>query len=175
MLKTIDKYLTHAENLINGFLILAGVLVLFVNVIARGVFHAASSWAEEAIRYSIIWVTFFGGSQCAKMGNHVGIDLVIQLMPKKAQKYFNAIGQFIAAIFCAACIYAGWQATNLVLGTMQRSPAMLLPMWIVYISIPLGCLLMTIRFTVAGVRTLSDKSGGSLLTDESGNIDMNKL
>ena len=34
---------------------------------------------------------------------------------------------------------------------------------------------MTIRFTVAGVRTLSDKSGGSLLTDESGNIDMNKL
>ena len=58
---------------------------------------------------------------------------------------------------------------------MQRSPAMLLPMWIVYISIPLGCLLMTIRFTVAGVRTLSDKSGGSLLTDESGNIDMNKL
>lgn len=58
MLNKLEKGLTHAENAVNGFLILAGVLVLFVNIIARAVFHNASSWAEEAIRYSIIWVTF---------------------------------------------------------------------------------------------------------------------
>lgn len=82
MLNKLEKGLTHAENAVNGFLILAGVLVLFVNIIARAVFHNASSWAEEAIRYAIIWVTFFGGSQCAKAGNHVGIDLVIQVLPQ---------------------------------------------------------------------------------------------
>lgn len=85
MLNKLEKGLTHAENAVNGFLILAGVLVLFVNIIARAVFHNASSWAEEAIRYAIIWVTFFGGSQCAKAGNHVGIDLVIQVLPQNIQ------------------------------------------------------------------------------------------
>lgn len=88
MLNKLEKGLTHAENAVNGFLILAGVLVLFVNIIARAVFHNASSWAEEAIRYSIIWVTFFGGSQCAKAGNHVGIDLVIQVLPQNIQHIF---------------------------------------------------------------------------------------
>lgn len=174
MLKTIDKYLSYAENVINGTLILGGVIVLFWNIIMRA-FHAASSWAEEAIRYSIIWVTFLGSSQCAKLGNHVGIDLVVQMMPEKVQRYFNALSQFIAAIFVAACVYAGWQAMDLVITTSQKSIAMQMPMWIVYICVPLGCALMAIRFVVAGIGFLLNKNSGSLLADEEGNIDLNKL
>ena len=122
MLNKLEKGLTHAENAVNGFLILAGVLVLFVNIIARAVFHNASSWAEEAIRYAI-----------------------------------------------------GWEATQLVIQTSQKSIAMLMPMWIVYISVPLGCLLMAIRFLVAGINYLRNTNNSSLILDEEGNVDLNKL
>lgn len=174
MLNKLEKGLTHAENAVNGFLILAGVLVLFVNIIAR-VFHNASSWAEEAIRYAIIWVTFFGGSQCAKAGNHVGIDLVIQVLPQNIQHIFYALAQFVAAIFCGFCTWAGWEATQLVIQTSQKSIAMLMTMWIVYISVPLGCLLMAIRFLVAGINYLRNTNNSSLILDEEGNVDLNKL
>lgn len=113
MLNKLEKGLTHAENAVNGFLILAGVLVLFVNIIARAVFHNASSWAEEAIRYAIIWVTFFGGSQCAKAGNHVGIDLVIQVLPQNIQHIFYALAQFVAAIFCGFCTWPAGKQRSL--------------------------------------------------------------
>lgn len=175
MLKKLEKVLDTGENAITGTLMIACILVLFVNVIARKFFSAASTWAEEAIRYAIIWVTFLGCSQCAKTGTHVGIDLLIQAMPQKLQRYFNALAQFLAAVFTAVCTYAGWQALQLILTTGQRSPAILMPMWIVYFSIPLGFLLTTIRFIVAGINILRDKGSGGMLTDEEGNVDMSRM
>lgn len=176
MLKKIDKVISLGENSLTGLMMLLSVVVLFVNVMMRYFFHAASSWVEEALRYACIWVTFIGGSQCVKKGTHVGVDLVVQLMPAKIQKYFVALGQFIAAIFTGMCVYAGYNATMLVVEMNQKSPAMLMPMWIVYISIPLGCLLMCIRFIISGLEALLDSgSGASAITDESGNIDMSKL
>ena len=175
MYKTIEKVLDMGENFVNGTLMIACIVVLFVNVFARYLFSAASTWAEEAIRYAIAWVTFLGCSQCAKTGTHVGIDIFIQLMPEKSHRYFNALAQFIGAAFTAVCTYAGWQMTELVITTGQRSPAILLPMWIVYFSIPLGFALTTIRFIAAGVRILLNKGSGSMLTDEEGNVDMSRM
>ena len=53
MLNKIDKVLTHVENAITGSLFIASLLVLGWNIIMRKVFHNASTWAEEAIRYAI--------------------------------------------------------------------------------------------------------------------------
>ena len=63
----------------------------------------------------------------------------------------------------------------LVIQTSQKSIAMLMPMWIVYISVPLGCLLMAIRFLVAGINYLRNTNNSSLILDEEGNVDLNKL
>lgn len=175
MLKKAEKYVTCAENFVNGILIFVGIVVLFINIMMRYFFSAASTWVEEALRYSIIWVTFLGGSQCAKLGTHVGIDLMIQVMPKGIQRYFNGLAQFIAAAFTAICAYAGVQTVNLVVETAQKSPAMFMPMWVVYLAIPVGCLLMTVRFTIAGILAIRDKGGGSLLTDDDGNMDMSRM
>ncbi|MEA5058812.1 hypothetical protein SDC9_140335 [bioreactor metagenome] len=175
MLERMDTYLSRFENAINGGLMLAGVVVLFINVMMRYLFHAASTWVEEALRYAIIWVTFFGGSQCAKNGTHVGIDLLTQSLPETGKRILSATGQFIAGVLNAFCTYAGIQMTKLVLDTAQKSPAILMPMWIVYIAIPLGCGLMTIRFFVAGLNILRHNGPGSLIADEEGHVDMSRL
>ena len=52
---------------------------------------------------------------------------------------------------------------------------MLMPMWIVYICIPIGCLLMTIRFILAAGSALKGSGGEGAITDEQGNVDMSKL
>ncbi len=175
MLQKIDKALARSENFINGSLMLLGVIVLTVNVLMRYIFHMASTWVEEALRYSIIWVTFFGSSQCAKNGLHVGIDIFAQSLPETGKRIVTALGQFIAGILCGFCTYAGYFLTTLVMSTMQKSPAILLPMWLIYLSVPLGFALMTIRFFVAGVAALQRKSSGTLTTDKEGNVDLSRL
>ncbi|RYD06992.1 hypothetical protein N752_01485 [Desulforamulus aquiferis] len=76
-----DKALTAIEETVNGALLLSATLLLFINVILRYVFTSSTTWAEEAIRYAIVWVTFFGASLCARNKMHVGIDIFIQMAP----------------------------------------------------------------------------------------------
>ena len=137
MLNKIDKVLTHVENAITGSLFIASLLVLGWNIIMRKVFHNASTWAEEAIRYAIIWVTFVGSSQCAKSGNHVGIDILVEALPKGCRKYVYAFSSLLACGFCVFCAWYGWSLTDMVITNNRVSAAMEMPMWILYISIPI--------------------------------------
>jgi C4-dicarboxylate transporter DctQ subunit len=176
VLTKIDSVLSKIEGYIIGAMMLSTTIILFVNVIFRS-FSMASTWAEEVIRYVIVWVTFFGGSLCAKSGNHVGIDIFVQMLPsKKAQRVVRAIGFFAAAVFCAVATYAAYKITALVTTTKQKSPAILMPFWIVYISMPLGFALMTIRFVVAGINALTGKDEKpSVAMTEEGEVDMTYL
>ena len=160
MWKLIDKILSFVECQFPGVLLLLSVIVLFVNVVLRYFFHAATSWAEEAIRYVIIWITFVGSSLCAKKASHVGIDIFVGLLPGRAKKFVLVFSQAIPALFTAFCTVFSWQIFLMVLRTNQRSPAMLMPMAIVYFAMPLGFSLTTIRFLQNGVRVLKTPSGG---------------
>ncbi len=154
MLKKIDKFLFLFEGYLPGILLLASTIVLFVNVFLRYIFSSSTTWAEEAIRYAIIWVTFVGCSICARKGSHVGIDLFAQAIPPAGKKIVLALGQFISAIFMAFSTVFGWQMFLLMVETGQKSAAMLLPMSIVYFSMPLGFGLTTIQFAISGVKCL---------------------
>ena len=175
MWKKIDTILSGFEGYLTGFLLLASTLVLFVNVFLRYVFHSSTTWAEEAIRYAIIWVTFVGSSICARKGSHVGIDLFAQVMPPIGKKIVLALGQIISAIFMGFCTIYGWQMFMLMMSTGQKSPAMLMPMAIVYFAMPLGFLLTTVQFIAAAVRAIRstpEEEEGPQAADE---IDLSRL
>lgn len=152
MLEKIDKALSGFEDYLTGFLLLSCTIVLFVNVVLRYFFHSATQWAEEAIRYAIVWVTFVGGSICARKGSHVGIDIFAQAMPPFGKKLVLCAGQVAAGVFMAACTYLGWRIFMMVVQTGQKSAAMLMPMSIVYFSMPLGFALTTVQSFAAAVR-----------------------
>lgn len=174
MWNKIDKILSGFEGYLTGFLLLASTLVLFVNVFLRYIFHSSTTWAEEAIRYAIIWVTFVGSSICARKGSHVGIDLFAQAIPPLGKKIVLATGQFISAIFMAMSAVYGWQMFQLMLSTGQRSPAMMMPMAVVYFAMPLGFGLTTIQFLAAGVKILVAKPEDLVESDED-KIDLSRL
>lgn len=171
----ISKVLTAIEDSVNGLLLLAATIVLFINVIARYAFHNASTWAEEAIRYAIVWVTFFGGSICVRNKMHVGIDIFVMYAPKTLRRILSAFAQFSGAVFTAFVTYYGWQITLLVVETAQKSPAMLMPMWMVYISMPIGSALMTIRFLAMAWAILTGQDEEASAIGQQGEIDLSRL
>ncbi len=171
----IENVLTGFSGYLTGALLLASTLVLFVNVFLRYIFHSSTTWAEEAIRYAIIWVTFIGASVCARRGSHVGIDLFAQALPPLGMKIVLAFGQFISAAFMAFCTYYGWEMFMLMLSTGQKSPAMLMPMAIVYFAMPLGFLLTTIEFISAGIRILRTSDAEMKHEQSADEIDITRL
>lgn len=175
MLNKIDQWISRIENAITGSLFIGSLLVLGWNIIMRKVFHNSSTWAEEAIRYAIIWVTFVGSSQCAKAGNHVGIDILVEALPKACRKYLYAFASLLACAFCVFCAWYGWSLTDLVITNNRVSSAMEMPMWILYISIPIGFGLTAIRFFVDMLKRLRQDEPSDVDRTDDGEIDISMM
>ncbi|MCR5346486.1 MAG: TRAP transporter small permease [Fretibacterium sp.] len=146
MLRKIGKAIETAEEAfcVAAFLVVSGVL--FVNVVLRYAFSASTSWAEELIRYLMIWITFIGGCVCVRRGAHIRMDFIMTMMPRQVGLWLTRLVYVLAAAFCAALC---WYGTRLMIFTVARgqtTPAMGLPMWLPYAAMPLGSALMALHF-----------------------------
>lgn len=132
---------------------MVATVIVFLNVILRRT-GLAVTWIEEGSRFLIAWLTFIGGALCAKYGEHVGIDLLIQFTPPKLTKFLITVTQLIASVFTFIFAYYGWLLVLTTKASKQISTGVMLPMWIIYLCIPIGCLLMGIRFLQRAVITI---------------------
>jgi len=121
-------------------------LLLFVNVFMRYLFHFPIFWAEELVRYLMVWMIFVGTSQVTKFRGHVAIDIVPRILSRRANTILAIIVNLVCISFCFILAYYSLKQMLRVRAAHQISPAMELPMWIAYLSIPLGTVLMLVRY-----------------------------
>ena len=102
-------------------------------VIGRALGHAPA-WTEESIRFLFVWASCVGAAVGIKEHIHIGIDVLVKLLPNIGQKIMAIIVQIALCVFDVFLIRAG---AILVQKTMnQPSPAMRLPMGYVYLAVP---------------------------------------
>ena len=138
-----------SQKLERGFLagaIIFSSLLLFINVIMRYVFLYPIYWAEELCRYLMVWMIFIGASQVTLQGGHVAVDIVPRLLPKRVNRVLAFLVNGMSIVFCVVLAYFAYKQMRRVKIAHQISPAMELPMWLAYLAIPLGTVLMSIRY-----------------------------
>jgi C4-dicarboxylate transporter, DctQ subunit len=121
-------------------------LLLFVNVVMRYIFLLPIYWAEELVRYLMVWMIFIGASQVTLWGGHVAVDIVPRALSKRGNVILAFIVNVICIVFCLVLAYLSLKQMLRVMRAGQISPALEIPMWIAYLSIPAGTMLMLIRF-----------------------------
>src|SRR5215467_4653543 len=104
------------------------------------------TWAQELCIYLFIWVAKFGAAYGVRTGIHVGVDVVVNHVSEGKRRFLVLFGMFSGAFFTAVMAGLGTRLVYEVNLTGQVSPDMLMPMWIVYLAVPLGSSLMCYRF-----------------------------
>ncbi|MGM8211912.1 TRAP transporter small permease [Virgibacillus sp. W0430] len=143
--------LKKTEEMFVGISIMGVTLLLFVNIILRYFFSAGITWAEELIRYVIIWITFLGSAICFRRGIHVGIDLLMDYLPKSGKKIVQLLIYFISILFMLLLIKYGFELVAFSMNTSQVSPALQVPMYWVYLAIPIGAILSLFHLFIQAV------------------------
>lgn len=146
MFRRLDRALCWLEDAFIASLLLSASVIIFVNVVMRYVFNTGFVWAEEFVRYEIVWLVFIGGSVAARKGIHIGVEALLHVLPPALQRALRVTVGLICIAFCAALI---WYGAELVAQTQmfrQRTSAMQVPFWIVQLAVPLGAGLMALRF-----------------------------
>ena len=155
-MRNLNRVLDHLEEwLIASFMALATV-VIFASVLYRHTAsipwvwqytqHLSLTWAQELCIYLFIWVAKFGAAYGVRTGIHVGVDVLVNHVAEKKRRFLVMFGLLSGAFFTGViAALGGWFCYEMSL-TGQVSPDMLMPMWIVYLAVPLGSGLMCYRF-----------------------------
>lgn len=121
-------------------------LTAFINVPARYIFLASMPWVDELNKVGLVILTYLGASVALKRGAHLGLTVVTDLLPKKAQDVLFIFGCAVGVFFCYVAVKYGYSMTvseynNNVLSQGMEWPEYLYAMWL-----PIGCLVLGIRF-----------------------------
>ena len=126
-------------------LIFAMSLIIFIQVIMRYVFHSSLTWSEELARYLFVWLVYFSVSFTARRQKHIRIDAAINLYPQKLRPYIDILSEVVVLAFSVFIAVTGVTVFQKIAWSGQMSPAMGLPMQVVYAAPMIGMALTAIR------------------------------
>ena len=114
------------------------VLAILVQVFGRYVFNYSIAGAEESATFAQVWLAVMGAGIAMRRGTVFAIEALPAMLPLAPAR---AVSVAIAAANLAFLGVVIYGSTILIEhGVGQASPSLQIPMWIVYVLIPLGML-----------------------------------
>ena len=139
-MKTVSKIMkavvTLEKYFIGAALALATVVIM-IAVVGRRLGNAPV-WSEEVVRYLMIWITFVGSGICFRRNSHYGIDVIRRVPGELFQKFVTLFIILVNAVFAFCLLHYGIRFVSFVMMSGQKTAALFWPIWIVYISVPIG-------------------------------------
>jgi C4-dicarboxylate transporter DctQ subunit len=140
----------------------AATLVIFTAVVHRyalGIpflypflFPIDMTWAQEMCIFMFVWMAKFGAAYGVRTGIHIGVDVLVNRLDECWQRRAVLLSMASGAVFTGLIGMLGGYLVWKLSYTDQTSPDMEMPMWIVYLCVPLGSGLMCFRFIQVGYR-----------------------
>ncbi|MEG1825597.1 MAG: TRAP transporter small permease [Cloacibacillus sp.] len=122
----------HFEESLMTALLFFITLIISYSVVMRYIFNDSPSWAEEITRFLFIWSAFLSIGLCIKRQSAIRIDILLTMVSEKTSKrLFAAVNLFIIAVMCY-WLKGAVTVTGTLMDNGQTSPALLVPMWLVY-------------------------------------------
>ena len=153
----LDKYFEESIMLV---LLAAMLMLMGLQVFMRYIVARSLSWPEEMIRFSFIWFVFLGMSYCARESIHLRIDLLEGGIPR-IKKALNVFQDVVFFVFCIYMIRPALSGIGMQWRNNQTSPALNIPMYLVYSSLFVGLILTLFRLIQKWLRRICAASGGA--------------
>lgn len=144
MKKIINFYNQLEAHLLVCSLIFTVILVFF-QVILRYVFGSSLSWSEELARYIFIWQIWLGTSVAQRDNSHVRIEVLGGAEEGRRKDMIRIISDVIWLVFCLLLVKYGFELVASIQRRGLISAAMRMPMYLVYLSLPVSQLAVSIR------------------------------
>lgn len=136
----------HFEEAIIIFLLVVISVVELMQVICRNVPGIpALSWAEEMARYAWIVTVFISLPYTIRTSSTLRVTALVEAFPWKVYNVVNVVVDIITAVAMAILAWTSITVIGQVQAGGSVSPAMQIPMWIMYVIIFIGFALGALR------------------------------
>jgi len=137
-------FLNNFELYICDILLAVTIVVATLAVIMRYVFNDSLIWSEEVCRFSFVWISLLSTGYAVNHGGHLMVD-ILTMFEAKIPGFTKALELVINIIWMGFCVYFAKEGFITAASSMQMSPALGIPMTLVYSAVPTGAIIMGIR------------------------------
>lgn len=126
-------------------IVIMGVMVINVlwQVFTRFIVGTPSSFTDELARYLMIWLGILGAAYVSGKNMHVAIDVLQQKASVKNQRKLKLlVCGLVIAFALLAMVIGGLRLVYITYILDQQSPALQIPLALVYLAIPLSGILI---------------------------------
>lgn len=137
---------SRATGVLAAALIVVSVIVVCQMVAARYFFGLATTWQTEFVIYSLVATTLIGSPYVLLHRGHVNMDIVVLYASKGVRFWLAVAADSISIIFCGLLFYYGlhfWHEAWA--GDWHSDTVTRTPLWIPYLSLPIGMGLLTLQ------------------------------
>ena len=186
-----SRFSRFAENVEETFIaITLGIMtvITFANVVARYIFNSNILWALELTLVLFAWLGLVGAAYGIKKRFHIGVDVIINVLPAPAKKVCALLAVSCSLIFALMLLKGAWDywlpfATDRIWMETDDLPVPSflawigpiinegeadekMPRFVTYFALPLGMSLLVFRLVQAGYDVLTNKRDSIIAAHE---------
>lgn len=137
--------ISRVEEIFSSTCLASMIVIISVQVFRRYVLQNSLDWSEELARYFFIWAVYIGCSFATQEDRHLEVTILRQIKGGRYARTITIIAHALTIIFCGCITVWGTQMVVFLIGTGQKTQALEISMFWIYITIPLGMGLMGLR------------------------------
>lgn len=142
VLKWLDDYF---EAVFMVILLFVMSIFIGLQVFMRYVMQNSLSWSEELSRYMYIYMLYLGISYGVRTNRHLRISVIQNLLKEKGQKVLSLLSDVLFLGFSIVVVINSTKVAMLIAKLGQVTASTGMPMYIVYMGVPIGFSLVIIR------------------------------
>ncbi len=150
--RAIDSGLAKIEWSIVVFLVAIMILMAFLQVVLRNVFHTGVLWIDPFLRHLVLWLGFLGAMMATRQDRHIRIDILSRFLTPKLKRLSSTVTSLFSAVVCYLLFDA---SVTFVLVEKEFGGLLPLftdvPIWYIQAIMPIGFAVMMVRFLLRSI------------------------
>ncbi|MGN0773758.1 MAG: TRAP transporter small permease [Candidatus Ventricola sp.] len=141
---TLKTILSNLDAIITGTTLTICVILVNANVIMRYFFNSPIHWSEEVVTSLFVWTVFIGSSYAYRKHSHLGVDIVVNLMPPKMKSVVKSIMSVVEfLVLVMLTVVSAQYVYHLIFSRSGKIKIMMtdllrVPKWWTGIAVPIG-------------------------------------
>ena len=127
------------DRILRVFLVVALILMfceVIVEVSSRFIFHNPLPWGAEVSQTLLVWLTFVGSAAAFLRGEHIGVDMFADRLPRVARTALTRLNLLIVLAFLGCGIMSGYKVVTRVWDDVTAS--LQISAGVLYLALPVG-------------------------------------
>ncbi|ARF14035.1 MULTISPECIES: TRAP transporter small permease [Sporosarcina] len=140
------RWIDHNVERVILFLLLSVMtIVIILQVFMRYVVESSLTWSEELARFCFVWLIYIGISYGVKRARHIRVEALLSVFKRRGKYVINMIAHLMFLFFALIAVYYGFTIYQAIKDTGQVAPSIRISMSIMYLGMPIGMLLTSVR------------------------------